>query len=78
MFPVRCFTCNKVIGRYEEAYEARVPKVGCKQALNELNITRFCCRRMFLTHVKQIDRLLNFQQQNIEEHKKKDHVHIQN
>lgn len=29
-----------------------------RQALDELNVKRYCCRRMLLTHVDLIDKLL--------------------
>ena len=51
MFPVRCFTCSKVIGRtaYLEKY-----KQGLKEGkpahkiLDDMNIRRECCRTRFL------------------------------
>lgn len=35
---------------------------GCvkSEALNELGLPRYCCRRMLLTHVDLIDKLLNY------------------
>ncbi len=50
-FPVRCFTCGAVIGdRYEE-YKKLSAKLGVKKALDEMGIKRYCCRRMFISHV---------------------------
>lgn len=61
LFPVRCFTCGKVIASYEENYKSLL-KEGVKEsdALNTLKINRICCRRMFLCHVDIIDKLLLF------------------
>jgi DNA-directed RNA polymerase I, II, and III subunit RPABC5 len=58
-FPVRCFTCNKTLGNYEER-DKNMHDYGLtpKEILNSLNISRMCCRRMFLTHVDIIDKLL--------------------
>jgi len=60
IFPVRCFTCNKVLGQYWNGYDNRVNKGGekPKDVLDELDIKRYCCRRMFLGHVELIDRML--------------------
>lgn len=67
IIPVRCFTCGKVVGSlYEpylqkvEQYRASPPPTGTaeRQALDDLGLTRYCCRRMLLTHVDLIDDLL--------------------
>lgn len=58
-FPVRCFTCNKIIGRYEEKYNNLVDSgLSKKEALDTIGMTRYCCRRVFLGHVNIIDQLL--------------------
>jgi DNA-directed RNA polymerase subunit N len=58
-FPVRCFTCNKVIGGYEQKYETELANgSNPKQILDNLGILRYCCRRMFLGHVNLIDQLI--------------------
>ena len=60
-FPVRCFTCSKVIGRYEEKYQELLDSgLEPKLALNAIGMTRYCCRRMFLGYVNIIDKLLLF------------------
>lgn len=79
IFPVRCFTCGKVIGdcwtKYlqlveeetnkeeqsgeksyqvlNKSYAELTDKVKTPQskALDQLQMTRYCCRRHFLTHV---------------------------
>ena len=63
IIPVRCFTCGKVIGsayeefkrRYEEYKKAiekgEKPKETPKEILDDLGITRYCCRRMLLSHL---------------------------
>ncbi|MBO3754021.1 MAG: DNA-directed RNA polymerase subunit N [Candidatus Brockarchaeota archaeon] len=61
MFPVRCFTCGKVIGHLWEEYQRRVASgEDPKQVLDSLNVTRICCRRMFISHVDYIDELLSY------------------
>ena len=61
LFPIRCFSCNKVVANFEEKYKSLL-KEGMKpcDALNILEIRRICCRRMFLGHVDIIDQLLLF------------------
>lgn len=79
LFPVRCFSCGKVIGnswtkyleliveetkKEEESNEKSEPvlnksyaeldhkiKTPQSKALDQLQMTRYCCRRHFLTHV---------------------------
>lgn len=61
MLPVRCFTCGYIIGRHEEEYENRLEKGETKEnILNSLNLSRYCCRRMFLGHAGTVDQLLRF------------------
>lgn len=51
-FPVRCFTCGKVIENMWEDYKASVDHGEPFGAvLDRLKIGRMCCRRMFMTHV---------------------------
>ena len=57
--PVRCYTCGKVIGQYEQLWEEKVEE-GCNlgDVLDGFGMSRICCRRMFLGHVNIIDQLL--------------------
>ena len=55
-FPVRCFTCGKVIDQFFEDYQQRLKDgESAYDILDDLKIGRVCCRRMFVTHVD-IDR----------------------
>lgn len=61
IIPVRCFTCGQVIADKNHTYDALV-RLGYseKEALDTIGLTRFCCRRMILTHVDFNDMLLRF------------------
>ena len=61
IIPVRCFSCGKLIGDKWEDF-ARKVKAGeyPRAVLDGLQVTRYCCRRMFLSHVEIIDEILKF------------------
>ena len=68
--PVRCFTCGAVIGNKGVQYEKMCKQFKSEnssdpenEALNKMNIKRYCCRRMFLSNVDMNDLLLNSQHQ---------------
>ncbi len=65
IIPVRCFSCGKVIGDKWEEYKRRV-EIGENPArvLDDLGLTRYCCRRMLLSHVEVIDQILKFHMNN--------------
>ncbi len=59
--PVRCFTCNKVIGQYEQKFENMIEMgLEINDILNSFGLSRYCCRRMFLGHVAVLDNQLCF------------------
>ena len=61
IIPVRCFSCGKVVGDKWELYSQRVEAGETpKDVLDDLGVTRYCCRRMLLTHVEIIDEILKF------------------
>jgi len=61
IIPVRCFTCGKLIADKWEEFARRV-RAGedAGIVLDSLGIKRYCCRRMFLSHVEIIDEVLKF------------------
>lgn len=61
IIPVRCFSCGKVIGDKWNAYLSLLLG-GMEEgpALTELGLKRYCCRRMVLTHVDLIEKLLQY------------------
>jgi DNA-directed RNA polymerase I, II, and III subunit RPABC5 len=61
IIPVRCFTCGKILGNKWDEYLRLCQMHGRpEKALDQLGVTRYCCRRMLLTHVDLIDRLLQY------------------
>lgn len=61
LIPIRCFTCNKEISSKWEPYKYLInTDKSPAESLNELDIKRICCRRMFLGHVEIIDKLIKF------------------
>ena len=73
IIPVRCFTCGKVVANKWETFQyllkennGETTEGGDKttmteaEALDLLGLKRYCCRRMLLTHVDMIDKLLEY------------------
>lgn len=62
IIPIRCFTCNKVTGNKWEPYQKLLAEgVPANVALDQLGLRRYCCRRILLTHVDLIDKMLNYE-----------------
>jgi DNA-directed RNA polymerase subunit N len=57
LIPIRCFSCNKVIGDKYEIYimESKKPSKDNKEVLDELGLDRYCCRRHMITTVDLMD-----------------------
>lgn len=67
IIPVRCFTCNKVIGHlheqyieFTEKYKSLSPEEQTKKFNEEFKGMRLCCKRMLLGQVNIIDELLKY------------------
>lgn len=61
IIPVRCFSCGKVIASVYEEFSRRVEAgESPKEVLDSLNINRYCCRRMILSHTDLIDEVLPY------------------
>ena len=59
MFPVRCYSCGKVIAEYILEYLERLEKgqtIG--DILDELQIKRTCCRTQFFAYDPKIEKIL--------------------
>mmetsp|Transcript_10494 Transcript_10494/g.15730 ORF Transcript_10494/g.15730 Transcript_10494/m.15730 type:complete len:92 (+) Transcript_10494:165-440(+) len=62
IIPIRCYSCGKLIGNRWEMYIHLLQQEDKseKQVLDELGFNRFCCRRMMLTHVDLIEKVMNY------------------
>lgn len=62
IIPVRCFTCGNIVGNKWDQYQHMIHSEGLtpRQALDMLGLHRYCCRRMLLTHVNLIDRMIEY------------------
>ncbi len=61
IIPVRCFTCGALIGDKWEPFISRVAEgEDPKDVLDDLKVTRYCCRRMLLSHIEAIDDILQY------------------
>ena len=61
IIPVRCFSCGALIAhKWEEFNEKKNAGADAKSALDELGIDRYCCRRMFVSHIELIKEVAPF------------------
>ncbi|XP_038964475.1 DNA-directed RNA polymerases I, II, and III subunit RPABC5-like [Rattus norvegicus] len=61
IIPVCCFTCGKIIGNKWEAYLGLLQAMYTEgDALDTLDLKRYCCRCMLLAHADLIEKLLNY------------------
>lgn len=58
LIPVRCFTCNKVVGNKWETYCKLLETYDTNETLNILGLVRVCCRRMLISHANIIDDII--------------------
>ena len=58
MIPVRCFSCGKPIGHlWEEYKERKEEEEDPKEIMDDLNLDRYCCRRMFTSQKDLIEEI---------------------
>ena len=61
LIPVRCFSCNKVVGGlYEEFMERKETGENPAEIMDSLGLERYCCRKIFVSHLDLIDELLPY------------------
>ncbi|MEK6988419.1 MAG: DNA-directed RNA polymerase subunit N [Candidatus Thermoplasmatota archaeon] len=61
IIPIRCFTCGKVVASAFQPFVERTRNgEESRKVLDELGLTRYCCRRMILTHAELIEEVAPF------------------
>jgi len=61
LIPIRCFSCGKPVGQLWEEYKKRTVKgEKAEKVLDSLDVERYCCRRMLISHCDFIDTILQY------------------
>ena len=61
LIPVRCFSCGIVIADRWNKYKELIEEgKTVEEALDEVKLTRYCCRRMYVSHVELIEEVAPF------------------
>ena len=60
IIPIRCFTCGKVVAHLWQKYMLLQTEQSPGDALDSLGVKRYCCRRMLLSHVDLIVKLMEY------------------
>ena len=61
IIPIRCFSCGALIAhKWEEFNEKMDAGSDMKTALDEVGIERYCCRRMYVSHIDLITEVAPF------------------
>ncbi|MHA1302450.1 MAG: DNA-directed RNA polymerase subunit N [Candidatus Heimdallarchaeaceae archaeon] len=61
IIPVRCWTCGSLVAdKWEEFVERTEAGEEPGKVLDDLRVTRWCCRRMLISHADLIDEILPF------------------
>ncbi len=59
-FPVRCFTCGSVLAHLYPQYKEMTQEKTPEESLDSLGVHRYCCRRMFISHVDIVNVVLKY------------------
>jgi len=62
IIPIRCFSCGKPIAGLYQEFKERIEKgEAAGEILDDLKVTRYCCRKTLLTSVDMTDELMKYQ-----------------
>ena len=59
LIPIRCYSCNNVLAdKYIQfTQEKNESKKATKEILDDLELKRYCCRTIMMTHINMIKNL---------------------
>ena len=58
--PIRCMTCGALIAdKWDEFQKEIAEGKSPNEVLDKFGISRYCCRRMFLTHIDLIGEIIS-------------------
>ena len=61
IIPVRCFSCGGLIAhKREEFNEKKEAVIDVMTALDEIGLERYCCRRMYVSHIELVTEVAPF------------------
>ena len=61
IIPIRCFSCGKPVAQLWGSYKERTEKgEDPKKVMDELGLTRYCCRALFLGHIDLLEKVAKF------------------
>ena len=61
IIPIRCFSCGKPIAHLYKSFKERVEKgEEPKKVLDDLDLKRYCCRSVFVSHIDLLETVAKF------------------
>ena len=61
IIPIRCWSCGKPIAQVWEEFKTRVEKgENRKDVMEDLGLSRYCCKAIMMGHVDLIDTAARF------------------
>lgn len=61
IIPIRCFTCGTLIADKWDEFKIQIKEgENPEKILDKLNVKRWCCRRMLVSHIDLIEDFLPF------------------
>ena len=64
IIPIRCFSCGTVIAHKWDEFNNKIAEgTGVDEALDDVGLERYCCRRMYVGHIDLIEEIVPFSAQ---------------